>query len=113
MTKDSWELQKLENAINEYADHRVYKYFWNDYIDERYWIWEDVWWVLCIDDRSFNLDHMMDYERHWYTYGEMMEHYYYCIDCYYDKKSPINIKNYKHMKANNMLSQNTDSEVTK
>ena len=95
------ELYYIETAINRFKDYFVKKHFSED--GERYennWVGWDVGGLLDVSDMFFSLDAMLEYERHWYTTEQIIDHYYYSCDELAEWRSAINIKNWKSLVGN-------------
>ena len=90
-------VKKYEDACQEVADKFVEKYFRNTASD-MFWVGDEVGGVYVINDYFFGMDNMVDYFRHQYTIKDMFACYDYQLEEYTNKKSPVNIKNWRLLK---------------
>jgi len=84
----------VDNLVKEFVE----KYFDKDYIFDKdyYWVGQDEdREVLAVSDYFFNIEDIISFIRYEYTEKEIFDYYEYRLD---EKKSPINIKNWKRLK---------------
>jgi hypothetical protein len=89
-------LQDWNIATQNLSQEFIEKYFGKD--SENYWIADEVGGVLYVNDHFFNLGDIVDFLRFHYSKNKMFEYYEYAMKCIDEKKPPINIKNYRHLK---------------
>lgn len=89
-------LKRWTNETKELGDYFVLHYFGRD--AENWWVADEIGGVLCVNDYFFNLGDIVDYIRHSYSKNKMFEYYDYQLKCAEAKRTPINIKNYRHIK---------------
>lgn len=89
-------LTKWEQETDRLANLFVRHYF--DREADTYWVADEIGGVLYVNDHFFDLNDIVDFIRYRYSKKKMFEYYDYALKMHEDKKTLINIKNYRHFK---------------
>jgi hypothetical protein len=91
--------KKVAVEVYEQAADYVAEVFTEFYFEEAgfYWIAEEIGGMISVNDHFFSLGNMVDYIRNEYTVDQMFKHYDYTFEEAMEKRSPINIKNWRKL----------------